>query len=267
MSLVDVKQELSQSTATLMADSVVSKLIIELERLFVQPPTEAWFQNLLDVIKFSDSIEIGFMHAKIYVLATLKKNWEQLPVEIRKRYDFSFMNLARLITGKERSTIDNYISVAQTWLINKVAPSGDIKIAERDTHGKPIPAQFKYITFSPYAVDISKLLIVNRRAQNGEMTERLWEYLIDPYYTCEDLARECSQQLPNGDAPDEYWETLGPGLYFKSGLESVCICESLNWEEYDSNPAVKAGIDRLLKLLDVSRDEDVIFSHIRGEYQ
>lgn len=265
MTLTNVQQELTDATATLMADSVVSRLFTEVEKFLTQPPTEEWFNKLLDVIKFNSGVEIGFQNSRSLVLAIIRNNWDNLPLEIRKRYDFAFMNFARLVTGKERSTIDGYCNVAGVWFINGVRPSGDVKIAERDTHGKPVPGKFKYVPFVPYQIDHSKLLIVTSRASRGEMTERLYEMLVDPYFTCEDLQRENSQLLPNGNLPDEYWETIGPGLWLTGPTGSVCIGE-LNWDEYEDNPAVKAGIDRLLKLLDIKRDDDVIFSHIHGEY-
>lgn len=268
MTLINTANELQQSTATLIADSVVAKLFTEIDKFQSKSVDALWFDDLLGVFNFSQSVEIGFLHARSYVLALIKQHWEELPHDIRSKYGFTFSFFAQMVTGKERSTVDSYVNVAKTWFIDKVRPSGDVRISARDMKGKPLTGQYRYVPFNPYSIDMSKLLIVNRRASRGEMSDRLWEMVVDPFFSCEDLARENSSQLlSNGDTPDEYYEALGPGIFFKSGLDSVCICESLNWEEYDSDERVKAGIDRLLKLLDISRDDDVIFNHLKGEYQ
>ena len=199
----ETSQQLNQSVATKLAGSVVTKLFVEVDKIATTPVTDGWFHSLMDVIEFSKNVETGFGHAKAYTLAVIRQHWAELPVTIRTQYGFSFMNFARLVTGKERSTIDNYVLTAKVWFMDKVRPPGDIKVLKRDVDGLPIQEggvnTYQYVPFNPYLVDLSKLLIINSRAAKGQMTDKLWEMLADGFYTCEDVRREHSQTPKNGE--------------------------------------------------------------------
>ena len=119
--------ELENSIERLTAGSVVSRMFYEIEQISIpEVPDEFWFNQMLDVIKFSQEIETGFGHTKAYALAIIKKQWDELPYETRKKYNLDFMFFARQVTGKEPSTILNYITTANVWFIDKVKPEGTV---------------------------------------------------------------------------------------------------------------------------------------------
>lgn len=267
-----VKAEMDKSLATLTAESVVVRLFKELDKLRRgDPSTEEWFKTVLDVSVFSQQIEIGFGHARAYGLAIIKEQWDNIDSDIRKQYGFAFDTFASSITGKQPSTVHNYIRTAKTWFIDAVSPGRQIEITLRDNNGRPIrDEKGKIITewkdFVPYNIDISKLLAVNSRATRGEMTDRLWEMLIDDFYTCEDVQKEAAG---NGKEKDFYRPSfflLGPALCAEVGGETVVIADELNWEGYENHEGTRETIDLLCKVLDVIRDEDRIQTLLRESY-
>lgn len=262
--IVALQEQLDHSVATLAAENVLIRLFSDLDKLNEAPTHDiVWVKDVFNVMTFAQAVETGFGHAKAYTLAVLKTHWEEIPLDIRKQYGFSFMGMAKAVTGKQASTIDNYVRTAGIWFIEKVTPGKPVDITVRDNEGRPIRDDngqiiTKSVEFNPFMVDLSKLLAVNSRASRGEMTPRLWEMLADPHFTCEDV------QLEVGGAegePDYYrpsYFLLGPGLYAEVAGKTICIAEELNWTEYDTDSDVKDAIDLVLKVLDVIRDEDRI---------
>ena len=265
MTLENIEPELEEAVATLLAESVVTRLFGEIEKLKnVTNVDESWFKTVMDVIAFCGSIEVGFAHGRAFMLAIVKPKWDDLPFAVRKQFGLDFMSFARAVTGKEESTINNYINTANVWFINKVRPNGVVRIVERDVEGRPIMKAdgtpvTKDVEFNPFMIDMSKLLAVNSRAAKGEMTDRIWEVLTDPTYDCSDVQKEHSVAKINGEMPDEYFINIGPGIYYKSGPDLVCVIEELNWGEYESDPLVKKGIDQILRCLHVKLDETYIY--------
>lgn len=262
--IVALKNQLDHSVATLAAGNVLFRLFSDLDKLNSATEfNEAWANDVFNIMLFSGAVETGFSHAKAYALAILKDHWDDMPIDVRKQYGFSFNKMAQNFTGKQSSTIDNYIRTARVWFINKVSPGKPIEITVRDNEKRPIRDEHgrvltKFEEFNPYMVDMSKLLVVNARAARGEMTPKLWEMLVDPFYTYEDIQLEHA----NGDKEPDFYRPsyflLGPGLYAEMAGKTLCIAEELNWSEYETDSDVKDAIDLLLKMLDVVPEEDRI---------
>lgn len=271
--LPSVRAEIDASIASLTAESVVVRLFKELDKLRNANDTSAeqWFKTVLDVSVFSQQIEIGFGHARAYGLAIIKENWDNVDTNIRREYGFAFDNFAASITGKKPSTVAGYIRTAQIWFIDKVSPGKQIEITLRDSSGRPIRDENgKVVTehrdFVPFKVDLSKLLAVNARAARNEMTDRLWEMLIDDFYRCEDVQKEAAG---NGKEPDFYRPSfflLGPSLCAEVAGETIVIADELNWEGYENHPPTKDTMDLLFKVLDVVQDEDRLDDLLRESY-
>lgn len=250
--------------AALTVEGVMSKVFHELDSLNTAEPSLEWGARMIQVLRFTQGFEVGFTHAKAYALAIIKEHWDDLPFEFRREHGFSFMEFARLYTGKERSTIDNYINTAKVWFIDKIKPLGRIKVIERAPDGKPLKEGGIYQTtekeFNPFLVDMSKLLLLNSRASRGKMTERLWEMLVDDFYTCEDVSLESMGGLtPDGTGMSLRFFIEGPGLYAQYGPDVICIAEELNWEDYEQGGLSKDAINRLLLVLNITLDEDAIY--------
>lgn len=264
----EIVSEVEASIERLTADSVVGRLFYEIDRI-AQPQevSSEWLTQLLDVIKFSQDIETGFGHAKAYALAIIQQHWEELPLDVRKGYDYQFMTFARLVTGREKSTILNYISTAQLWFIDKMAPEGTISIKVRDSSGRPVvnaatgEVRTKTVDFNPHRVDMTKLLHVNSTARKGEMTPQLWEMLVDDYYSCDDI-RAVLSSGKDLEHDEFYYFIEGPGLFVKINGMSYCLTEELNWAGCLDDPMTQEAMGKFLSMLGVSltTEEDKVYA-------
>lgn len=271
MSLILPKQDFDVAIATKTARSVLERMFKDLEDLRVSEYTENWLLTLLETLQFTISIESGFMLAKVTILTVIKDRWDDLPFQARRDLGYDFKTFAKLWTGgKASSTIDQYTQTAKTWVIDGFGKGRQVEINERAADGKPIiedgKIKTKLVEFEPYAVDYSKLMIMNARARKNDLTDKHWEMLCDPFYTCDDLRMENATPSANGNDYQLRYRMEGPLLSaFKNG-ESAPIGE-LNWEEYETNELVKDAIDHLLAVLNVPMDEDIIYRIVHESHK
>lgn len=260
--------DIEQSIDKLTAESVVSRLFYEIDRVAEPEVVNGeWLNQLVDVIKFSQDIETGFGHAKAYALAIIRKHWDRLPLDVRRSYDYQFMHFARLFTGREKSTILNYISTAELWFIEKTRPEGTIPVKVRDASGRPVinpvtdQVRTKSVDFNPYLVDISKLLLVNGTARRGGMTEQLWEMLVDSFYSCDDIRAALTS---TGTLAQEefYYFVEGPGLFVRCNGTVICLAEELNWADYEKDVRTREIMNKFFSMLGVNLDteEDKLYA-------
>lgn len=273
----EIVNQFERPVSEIASDGVMKRVVTELQKLNQEEDSSlSWFSKAMDLFTFFNSIETGFGHAKACVLYSIKERWDDLDFEIRKAHGLSFMSFARTTTGKESSTIDNWMRVVKVWLSPEgVRPAFEIPIKERlpggqpklDDHGKQI---IRYEEFDPFKVDMTKLLLVNSKASNGEMTDRLWEMVADPFYSCDDIRYE-NLSLANGDdSPILKFFLVGPDIYASRDGDSVPVVtadEGINWDAYYQEDGLeKEAIQELLSRLQIKMDEDVIFEQSRHAY-
>lgn len=263
--IVALQAQLDSSIAARTATGVLVRVFKELDTLS-EPEIvdDTWAQKLVDLYTFSQSVEIGFLHAKAYILAILRPHWDTLSFDFRKRYGYNFMTFAKLYTGgKEISTINNYINTAKTWFIDKVAPTRPVQVVVRQPDGRPVLENGKpktmWVEFNPFNVDMSKLLIVTARAARREMTDRLWEMLVDPFYSCEDVRLEHVGVAPDGDSYSVVFFVEGPGLFASVNGETVCLADEMNWEHYEQDESITLALNYFLRTLHIKLDEEKIY--------
>lgn len=251
------------------SDGVMSRVLIEIQKLNQETGVDVtWFSKAMNLFTFFNNIETGFGHAKACILYLIKERWEDLEYEVRRQYDLSFMTFARRLTGKENSTIDNWMRVAKVWLMpDGVRPAFEIPVVQREVNGKPKVDEYgkqivQYESFDPYKVDMTKLLLLTNKASSGAMTDRLWELAADPYYTCEDIRYEIVNGAGN-DSPVLKYILVGPDIYATRDGESVPVItadEGINWDAfYYGDGLEKEAIQELLHRLGIKLDEDVIY--------
>lgn len=262
---------LEHSVATRVADGVLTRVFSELDILQQTLPTEEWAQKLIDILTFSQAVETGFTHAKAYVLVLLKDGWEQLPFDFRMKLGLSFDYFAQIYTGgKSQSTIDNYLNTARTWFLKKIRPAGLISTTSRLPDGRPIVLngvpQRLNVEFNPYNVDITKLLILNGKANRGELTDRLWEMLVDPFYSCDDIIRGGMPATPDPNPDYVTFFVEGPGLYASFNGQTFEVVAELDWESYDTDPDFKTVLSNMFTRLGVTLDEQKIINITHQSY-
>jgi hypothetical protein len=274
VSLQNLQPHVDTSLATKTADGVLHRVFHEIRTLSNQTEySDVWLDNVLNILRFSQDIEIGFGHSKVTTLAIVKNRWEKLPHSFRKQYNFAFINFAKVWTSKAKSTIDAYTLTAKVWILDEFGKNKVVIITDRADDGKPIiedgKIKRKQVEFCPYTIDLSKLSILNPRALKNDMTDELWEMVVDDFYTCDDIRKEHHKDKKDGNGPQYVlrYNLDGPGLFASQNGDSVCVAEALNWEEYESDPVVQSAINHFLEVLGVKTDEDKIFEMIRNAYK
>ena len=257
--------EVEQELASKASNAVIHKLFLELDRLANKDEiNDEWFEDVFEAFTFIKNIETGFGHAKAYALFLIKTHWLELPYEIRRKYGFEFMLFAQLVTGKDISTINNNLRTAELWLSKKINPGHAIRVVDRDTNKKPLPSHH-YVEFDPYTIDLSKLLLVNSRAEKGEIPDRIWEMLVDDTFSCSDVQQELRGNPEPSEEPQNYWYCEGSLLIYKQGLERTIVAE-LNFAAYETDQNVKDAVDKLLSILSIRLDDFYIYEEFKKEF-
>lgn len=271
-----LKPSLDTSIASKTAENVLHRVFGEVKLLAeATEHTDEWIENCLNVLRFSQDIEIGFTHSKATMLAIFRQVWNDLPYDFRKQNGFHFMNFAKIWTGgKAKSTIDAYTLTAKLWILDEYGKEKQVTITVRSPEGKPVLNESgahltKTVQFCPYNIDLTKLSILNPRVVDDTMTDRLWEMLVDPFYSCDDVRAEHHSDKKDGNGPQYVlkYDLSGPALIVFQNGNSAVVAPELNWEEYESNPLVKEAINNFLKITGVEMDEDKIFKLIRENYK
>ncbi|MFA7101002.1 MAG: hypothetical protein WC196_04490 [Bacilli bacterium] len=276
MTLTTLTPYIDTALATKTANSVLHRVFIDIKALTNSPEySDSWVEKGLNYLKFSNDIEIGFAHGKATILSIFKEAWDNLPLSFRKQHGYQYINFAKIWTGgKAKSTIDAYTLTAKIWILDDYGAGKQVEIKRRSPDGKPILDErgaeiTDTVEFCPYNVDLSKLNILNPRALKDDMTDALWEMLVDPFYTCDDLRIEHNKDKQDGNG-HQYtlrYDLSGPALMVYQNGNSVVVAPELNWEEYESDPLVKEAIDSLLKILGVQMEEDKIFNMVKELYK
>jgi len=104
-----------------------------------------------------------------YLLSMAKAKWEEFSFDFRTAWGDDFYSFACEVTGKDRSTIDNYINIWDTWFSGRY----------------PIPENIK-----PEQIHHSKLLLVTGKFKREGLPENVWDALANPQITWRELRRE-----------------------------------------------------------------------------
>lgn len=236
--------------------SAIRSIYNTLKSLEDAPKDHEWVVAIKNVIQYSKKMEKGFELVRAYALTLLNKAWDEIPVDTKKTFGFTFIQVAMLwCEDWKSSTIYNYIDVVDTWITNDV--TRQVAIPARTETGKPIIENGKqvveYVEFDPAFIPISKLVAAKSAFKRGNMTDKTWELLVDPFATRDDLARAISPKKVT-DTPKFFLE--GSLLFILDGHEAFVA--DLNFDEYDTDELVKKSIDKILDMLGVERDEDAI---------
>ena len=185
--------------------------------------------------------------------------WKSNPWCPEDEFDYSFEQYASCRTLRDPITIVNWIRTAKTWLIDKIGPEGEIPIIDPKTgqvlleqiNGQTKPIMKKW---DPTVPDFSKLLLVNKKAENGQLDNIAFGMLLNPECRWHDIRDYIHGIIPWARKPSEEHTALSffiqnALLYAKRGGESAII-GSLELES--ENPIANEGLARLVKILNAS---------------
>jgi hypothetical protein len=221
---------------------------------------ERWFKSLQDTIRYSRQMRDGFDLVGLSALTVLKLEWDEIPVEVRKQYGFTFMEIALLWYPEySSSTLYNYIDAIETWIFEDRGPDYLIPFIKRTETGKPLIENNKpvvaYKEFDVLTVPISKLVTAKAAVKHGTMTDTAWQMLADPVYSRDQLAAELRPKSADVVIGPRYF-IEGNMIFVQEDGEEVLLAEIS--DEYDTDPIVKKHVNIILKCLGIEQDEDAI---------
>jgi hypothetical protein len=219
-----------------------------------------WFKSLQDTIRYSRQMRDGFDLVGLSALTVLKLEWDEIPVEVRKKFGFTFIEIALLWYPEYSvSTLYNYIDAVETWIFEDRGPDYLIPFIKRTETGKPLIENNKpvvaYKEFDVLTVPISKLVAAKAAVKHGTMTEIAWQMLADPVYSRDQLASELRPKSADIVTGPRYF-IEGNMIFVQEDGEEVLLAEIS--DEYDTDPVVKKHVNVILKCLGIEQDEDAI---------
>jgi hypothetical protein len=186
--------------------------------------------------------------------------WDELPFSSRKQYDFQFrMYAEKRCPDLTWTTIQNHIRAARTFILKGVKPPTAVTL------------DGKVIEFNPVETPISKLVLARSVAESGQIdaNPRLWELIIDPQKDVAELRHELFSERSKevGIEPEFKFDISGPFLVVKYNNEEA-IVGNFDWEAYyEGGGIVKAAIDHVLKLLNITLDDEIIYREARKAFK
>jgi len=123
---------------------------------------------LCELIRYFLRIETKCQIALGYLLSCMKRNWKTFSEEFKATWEGNFWRFATEVTGKHRTTVDNYIRLWETWFEDRYE----------------IPENIR-----PETIDPTKLIMFSSRLRRGAMTADDWDILANPQSSWQDLRR------------------------------------------------------------------------------
>ncbi|HMN10758.1 MAG TPA: hypothetical protein PKD55_00370 [Bellilinea sp.] len=227
-----------------------------------------WTDNLLSLLRMAVGVKKGVTIIEAHTLWLFKKNWDSLDYEFRSRYDMQFDVFAQRETdGLSIDTIENYMRAARVFLEEGYKPDGPVEVPVRDEEGNLITEngrpKMKEVAWDPTQADITKLVLLTSLARTGQLdNERsLLSMAMDSKATVSQM-RLALYGAPGADKEPNYdlrFRLEGPMLVVSQNGRSAPVAEFL-FDEYETDELVKQGIDRLLSMLSIRKDEQIILA-------
>lgn len=249
------------------ANALVNHMIAKIQQLEEFPAEgdiSLWLDTMLGVLRLSVRIEQSCILIKYYVLSIIKRHWDSLPFDFRARYDFQFDVFAAREAGElSRSTLDNYMRAATTFLEDLPRPFPKVSVPLRDERGNPVidtktgAPVCQIVEFDPTKVPITKLVLATPLARKGTLQRdpNLLSLLADDGVTADELRYSLyARPIPQNDL-NIIFTVEGPMLVAHRGGESVEIAE-IDFHAYNTNDLAHDAIERMLSALSAKFDEE-----------
>lgn len=204
----------------------------------------------------------GSMLFTIYAIALAKEKWDLLDLSQQHGIADSFYVYAsqKFGTSTKSSTIDNYIRVAKTWLVDPVQIPSVIHEFEldegeptfvSDEEGDSIESQTDV-----WDVNYAKLLAATSKAAKGQMEEEDWGLLFNPQVSQNKLLDYWrGPRQPNKRTYGLSFKRVGNFLVVFDGKNYGTIAE-LEAESIERDPLAKQGWARLCATLNITWEEE-----------
>lgn len=258
---------------TQLPNIVIGKIRTDLNS--IQPNKEGWLDVLLETLEFCQQLRHGFSNLEYQVLLRIQELWDEIDVEFREHYSYSFEVFACTVTGNKWETVDDSLKAIQTF--DQVQPAlGRVRIPKRDKFKKIIKGEYEDVPFDPLTVSLSKMKIARAAATSGEMDDQKWAALVDETVSVEDFKVVLYDSDGNGGSggkkdPEITFTMDGPVLIARRYGKEVAIGE-IYQSSFENVELGQDAIYRLLRLLGIKLDISEIAEQLRidivtGTYQ
>ena len=246
----------SENLGQLTGEAIVHKALEEVKKYQSQEDVDERFSLLNNAAQMSDALSEGFKLVRATALCMIEDIWDHLGFEVRKSYDYQFRLYAeKRCPDLTWTTIQNHMRAARTFVLGNI---------------KPPVVEGKIIEFNPLETPISKLVLARSVAESGQINDnpKIWEILTDPASDVSELRKELFSETSKkaGIDPEIHYEVVGPYLIAKNNGDEVLLAE-FNWEPYyDKNEIAVRAVDRLMKFLGVTLDEEIIYRQMKEKF-
>ncbi|MBE3049044.1 hypothetical protein IMZ48_42405 [Candidatus Bathyarchaeota archaeon] len=190
---------------------------------------QTWLLNMGNMLLGLGNMGDFTTMSESQVLYTVWKCWEDLSVEVKKKWEGDFYKWAASFTKRRANkepakvTIDNKITVYRDWEAENVIEYPDtVYVPKRDVFGKAADPSLAgedawvSVPFDPSQIDFGKKLIARGTAKDGLMTAEAWTAMADPFATVEDLKTEIKAAKRRSGTEEE---TNKPDVVMRNGLD------------------------------------------------
>ena len=239
---------------------------------------QTWLLNMGNMLLGLGNMGDFTTMSESQVLYTVWKCWEDLSMDVKKKWGGDFYKWAGSFTKKRankepvRVTIDNKITVYRDWEAEKVIEYPDtVYVPKRDEFGKAADPSLAgedawvLIPFDPSQIDFGKKLIARGTAKDGLLTAEAWTAMADPFATVEDLKTEIRAAKQRSGIEEEtsksevlmrnrldftFFEQSGL-LYV--GMAGTVIAFARLLSENKDSPLVRRAIEHMLSVIGVTQ--------------
>ncbi len=239
---------------------------------------QAWLLNMGSMLLGLGNMGDFTVMSESQVLYTVWKCWEDLSMEVKKKWEGDFYKWAASFTKKRANkepakvTIDNKITVYRDWEAEKSIEYPDtVYIPKRDEFGRTADPSlagedaWTGVPFDPSQIDFGKKLIARGTAKDGLMTAEAWTAMADPFATVEDLKTEIKRAKGHSGTEEEVSK---PDVMMRNGLDftffeqngllyvgmaGTVIAFARLLSENSDSPLARRAIEHMLSAIGVSQ--------------
>lgn len=220
----------------------------------------------LDVIDSAIDVGLSFTQGSmlytIHAIALARDQWDQLDVSDQELFAPTFYEYVsrKFQTRQSSSTVDNYVNVARTWLVEnpRVEVPNEVILFDMDDDepGSVVNESGDAVHVEPeiWNTQYSKLLVANARAAKGKMEEEDWGLLFNPKVSQGKLLDYWRGSKSVKKTSTLSFQMKGDWLCVSDGEEQVSLAE-VDFYSINNDPLAQQGWARLRAILGIEGDD------------
>ena len=219
------------------------------------------FKILDNELQISVAYTQGSLMYTIYAIALQKAQWDKLDASAQDAIALNFYIYVsdRFGTSQNTSTIDNYLRVAKTWLLDGVeVPEKQLLFEVKEGQTTTVIEGDEAVTISPsiWNVPFSKLLVATTKYNRGEMEEDDWGLLFNPKVSQGQLLTYWSGPKPTDEPSDVLTYAIYNGHLCAVVGNKISDMAEVDIFSINNDTLAEEGWKRLMSVLKVEMMDD-----------